>query len=396
MNILFVLETTETTDIRILKEAKALIKAGHKIFLLCLSDTPEDKIERVCGMTVIRVYIKNPLLHAAEFYLKFIKSVFIKHISEAVKKYGIDVIHIHDLPLVKTGLIAAKKFNIMVVADFHENYPAAMENRFSKNEFKSVLRRFTIDRYSRWKRYERSVIKKVDKIIIVVPEAGMRFKSKEIQEKLTVVSNTTELDFAKDSKVDKSLLKKYKDFYVISYIGVLGHHRGINVCIKAMPYLINKIKKIRLLLVGPGWGYLSKLKKLVKDLNVESSVEFTGEVPFEKVLTYNLVSRISLTPHNFSEHTDTTVPHKLFQAMAVKIPLIVSSCAPLKRIVEETKSGLVFKAGDEKDLAEKVIEMYNNKKASKKMGENGYKAVKGPYGWANDAKRLVKMYKELE
>ena len=79
----------------------------------------------------------------------------------------------------------------------------------------------------------------------------------------------------------------------------------------------------------------------------------------------------------------------------MKKPVIVSSCKPLKRIVEETQAGLVFKANDPSDLARCLECLYKNGDGIEKFGENGRRAALGPYSWKNDSARLLKLYYNL-
>jgi glycosyltransferase involved in cell wall biosynthesis len=73
-------------------------------------------------------------------------------------------------------------------------------------------------------------------------------------------------------------------------------------------------------------------------------------------------------------------------------PVVVSSCPPLRRIVEETGAGLVFRANDSGSLAGQLLYMYKNPERMKEMGECGRAAALGPYSWTHDARRLVDMY----
>ncbi len=76
-------------------------------------------------------------------------------------------------------------------------------------------------------------------------------------------------------------------------------------------------------------------------------------------------------------------------------PVLVSSCKPLARIVEETLCGLIFEADNSGDLASKLLELYQEPQQSKTLGMNGYRAATGRYAWRHDAKRLTDMYAEL-
>jgi glycosyltransferase involved in cell wall biosynthesis len=104
----------------------------------------------------------------------------------------------------------------------------------------------------------------------------------------------------------------------------------------------------------------------------------------------------NVIPHQSNGHTDNTVPHKLFQGMMAEKPLIVSSCAPLKRYVRNYDCGVVFKAGDEKDFADKVELLYTNKPLQIQLAKNGYDAsMRGELNWEATQKTLIDLYTSL-
>jgi glycosyltransferase involved in cell wall biosynthesis len=114
------------------------------------------------------------------------------------------------------------------------------------------------------------------------------------------------------------------------------------------------------------------------------------------VNSYVFASQVCLVPHNNFEHTQTTVPHKLFQYMICEKPVLVSDCRPLARIVRETDTGYIFKANDFNDFATKLIYIYNHPKEAQQKGRNGKKVALETYAWRHDANNLLMMYAELE
>jgi len=82
--------------------------------------------------------------------------------------------------------------------------------------------------------------------------------------------------------------------------------------------------------------------------------------------------------------------------MVMKKPIIVTDCPPLKRIVEETGSGLVIPSGDYNKMAEAVIKCYENPEISRSMGENGRKAVEEKYNWKREAEKLCALYGRIQ
>ena len=78
-------------------------------------------------------------------------------------------------------------------------------------------------------------------------------------------------------------------------------------------------------------------------------------------------------------------------------PILVSSSAPLQRIIDDSKAGLVFKAGDFNDCAEKILIMAEDKKKLKDYAQNGYEYVtKEGHNWEiKSALNLVSAYQGL-
>lgn len=77
-------------------------------------------------------------------------------------------------------------------------------------------------------------------------------------------------------------------------------------------------------------------------------------------------------------------------------PVLVSSSAPLKRIVEETKSGLVFEAGNARDCGEKILQLFSSRDLCKQLGSNGVQAtVHGHLKWETSQQSLIGLYRNL-
>ena len=388
-----ILEGNFPPDIRVEKEARSLIKARHKVYLLCNNEEnrPSEEIKD-------DIFIKRGLVSDKNFFLRKINSLIFyttfyhkknaDQINQFIVDNKIDAIHVHDLPLVKTAIKIAQKFQLPVIADLHENYPAALsvwgasfwDKLYKKNP-------------KRWKALEKWCLKRANKVIVVIDEAKDRIiRNYNIDpNKITVVSNTEDVEYFNSIPLDKQLIEKYKNNFIVSYVGGFGPHRGLDTAIQAMNLVSEKISNVRLLLVG-GKANEKELRNLTDKLNLQNRVIFTGWQPAEILPTYIYLSNICLVPHHKNPHTDSTIPHKLFQYMLMKKPVVVSNCKPLERIINETRAGLVFKDGNPQDLAEKIIQIYKN---PDQYGENGYRAILEKYNWENEGKKLIALYRNL-
>lgn len=391
MKIGMILEAPFPPDIRVEKEAQTLAQAGHDVFVMAIRTEGDRQEEEYENYKVYRFDLREHhfLKNISRDYrqLCFIDPVWKRGIDCFLEKYDIDVLHVHDLPLVKTAFLVSKNYKIPIIADYHENFPAQVQ---ALRRPRLSLRHRLYHSYGRWSKYEEQMSRKVDGIIVVIQE----YKDHLIREhgipgdKITVVHNTP--DPGMMTKVVRQ--RASSNAFVISYIGSYGPHRGLDVVIRAMPEIVARIPKAKFVIVGKGRN-LPELEGLARELNVSNSVEFIGWKDYSEIIPYFQNADVGVIPHHASEHTDSTVPNKLFEYMYFKVPVMVSDRPPLRRIVEETEAGAVFKTNDASNFARKVLEIHRN---SRQYGESGHKAVMNQYNWQVDGEKLVRLYRNLE
>lgn len=386
-------------DIRVEKEARTLLQAGHEVFLLCENRKDGLSEETVDGMKVLRIKRSPPgfwrrIWNAS--CCRIYSPLWRKSLAHIVEQEKIEALHIHDLPMVKMGLSVAQEFSIPLVADMHENYPIYVQVGRHNRNLRNRLLITIVDPVWVWKLVERHCLKRADRVIAVSDESREHFvQDCDVpSDKATVVMNAEDPENLCSIPIKDSIVKKYQSYFTISYIGGFSHHRGIQTAITAMPEIVREIPNARLLLVGSG-TYENELRTLAQEKEVAQAVEFTGHQPFSLVPSYVAASQVCLIPYIFSAQTDASSPHKLFQYMAMGKPVIVSSMRSLGRVISETGAGLVFTAGDPVALAEAVIKLYKDKSLALRMGEAGEKAVREKYSWAAEGIKLIELYKNL-
>ncbi len=381
-------------DIRVEKEARSLIPAGHRIFLLCLR-TGERPARSIWNGIEIRRIAPLPFLGRKLNSLAYLLSMrdlqWKRAIRNLIERRGIDVVHVHDLPKVGTALRAARAKDVPVIADLHENYPALVRIRFARGRMR-FAERFLWP--GRWERAERRWGKRCAHILAVVNEAKERLVGKGIPpEKITVVENTVDVDRFLSIPIDERLAEPFRDNFVICYTGGFSPHRGLDTAVKAMPRILREIPGAKLLLVGDG-EMMPDLQFLAKRLGLDESVMFAGWQAFEKFPSYMAASDVCIVPHISTGQTEAAAPHKLYQYMLMGKPVVVSSCRPLRRVVEATRCGLVFEAGDAESLA-KCIVMLGNPETRSRLGQAGRKAAREKYNWQQASRKLLEVYEIL-
>ena len=375
-------------DIRLEKEIKSLSKAGYSIRVVC--NQYEKKLNpeyENCTIDRVKALFKSKLLNKIFNFPIFFNPRFVIKILLNVLGFRPDFIHAHDLPMAPLGLLFGKIFRIPVISDMHENYPAALK-AFQK---KGIVN-FVFKNYKAAKILEKYCIKRVDRIITVIDENSQRLINMGVRpEKIYLVSNTVDTQTFAVKSVDQNIVKKYEGKIILLYTGFISPERGLEVVVKGMKYLKDKLPEVKLLLVGNGI-FLPSLKQIARKEQVAEFVDFINWPGHENLGSYLNISKIGICPQPNNDHWNNSIPHKLFEYMSRSIPVLATDAIPLKRIILETKAGLIYKTDNPGSFAEKVIEMMDSEID---FGNNGINAVKEKYNWENDAKMLVRLYDEL-
>lgn len=405
--ILMLLNQKFLPDPRVEQEYDALKSLGYRVIVVAnnlgldsddyeiIRINPLDGLSNKYNLTLKR----NPKLQKE--IISKLKDINVTHI---------DAIHVHDLFWSFLGIRLKKYFKSKLVIDLHENYPA-MINDFGwipqKRSVKMLIHMafLTLKNPSngplwgvlkelaqspkRLEKYELNVLKKCDRFIVVVDEALERFKNESFYKNGIVVSNTKDPDLWDYDEVPNLL-----DKLTITYMGTIQDLRGLDTAINAMRYLDQEKFELNIVGISTGDKMHKKFLSIISEYGIEN-VNLVKWLHNEKeAFEYINKSHVCIVPHKNTGLTQTTVPHKLFMYMAIGRPVLVSDVAPLKRIVEKSKNGLVFKAEDEKDLAEKMQMMFDKKKLNE-YSKNGRKAAETTYNWNEDSARMIDMYNDL-
>jgi glycosyltransferase involved in cell wall biosynthesis len=402
MTIGMLLNAPYPSDVRVKKEADALLAAGHMVHLLCARRPDEKETETFQGIHIQRINAGNGNIQLAFWdvimSMTFVHPVFHKTAKQWITKNSIQVLHVHDLPLAGTALKLREKFKTPVVVDFHENYPDALRTWFEwkKNPIAQLKNKFFMNP-ERWTALERKAAHASDRVIAVVDEMKNRLISdyQLSPDKITVVSNTEDKSFLNQPQ-DADIYKAYAGKFIVTYSGNIGPHRGVDTVIEAMGYLKNRADIVFVIVGSGSSSVMEMLSEKANALGVSDQISFLGRQPFEKFYSFMKFTNVNVIPHKSNRHTDNTIPHKLFQAMMTGKPLLVSSSAPLKRIVDSVNSGLVFEAGNAKDLADKIKQLADDASLQKTLGQNGENAtIHEKLNWEEEQKKLISLYSTL-
>jgi glycosyltransferase involved in cell wall biosynthesis len=395
MRIGMILDKTFPPDPRVENEAISLVENGFEVYLFCLKyDNGQSEDEVINGINVKR-YQSNTLeykLSALAYTFPSYTYIMSKKINNFLINNTIEVIHIHDIGIAEAVFKVNKELKLPVVLDLHENRPEIMKSYPHLLKFPG---KYLIS-LKKWKLKEEEFIKKADKTIVVTQEAKDEIKNRTDLDgnQIIVVPNTVKKSFYSEIILNKSIIDKYKDKFVILYLGDTGLRRGLLTAIEAVKQLKQEIKNLKLVIVGSNTSD-SILKKQVKNYNLEKYIDFEGWQNVDLFPSYITASEIGISPLHRNIHHDTTYANKLFQYMSFAKPVLVSNATAQKNLIEKTKSGLVHIEKDSKDFAKKTMQLFADETLRNELGVKGKKFIEEEFCWEKTSKKLIQIYQEL-
>ncbi|MCK4735828.1 MAG: glycosyltransferase family 4 protein [Methanophagales archaeon] len=229
---------------------------------------------------------------------------------------------------------------------------------------------------------ERYVLSKIPNIITVSPQAKDWF-SNMTNANVYVISNGVDFEDIQNVEPHKSI--KHPSIF---FVGVLGNEKGIDVLLKAIPIIKEKIPNTYLYIGGAGQQE-KELKKLAKELNIEENVKFLGYISEEEKYAYYKAVDVCAIPSRLENE-----PIVLLEAMACETPVVASNVGGISFVIEDGKTGLLVEPENIGDLADKIVILLEDEKLRRKMSEAGRERVK-EFTWDKIAEQTVEVYKEI-
>lgn len=395
MRIGMILDKTFPPDPRVKNEAAALINDGKEVYLFCLNYKSEKPThEEIDGISICR-YTSNNIeykLSALVFTLPFYTYLMKRKIYSFLIENKIEAIHIHDIRIAEAVFHANKKLNLPTILDLHDNMPEIIKlyPHLQKFPGKQLISP------KKWKEKEEDFIHMATKVITVSNEfiEEVRERTRIKENKISLVPNTVSTSFYKNSYRDNNIFQKFKNKFVILYLGDTGLRRGLLTAIDAVPELKKIIPNLMLVIVGKN-SEDQILKRRVEELNIGNFVNFEGWQDMDLFPTYIETSAVCISPLHRNIQHDVAYANKLFQYMSLSKPVLVSNALAQKKLILRTESGLVHEEKNAADFAKKVLQLYDDPELRKRLGSNGSKFIKDEFVWEKVSKNLTDVYNDL-
>ncbi len=257
--------------------------------------------------------------------LSYFKDFFMTFISFSFLKKRFDIYFGYDALNAFAGLILRRIGLVKQVVFYTIDY---FPQRFNSKFFNWLYHK--IDSYC---------AEKSDFVWNLSSNIGKARKKKGVKKKPLVVPVGIE--------IHKINVRKYDKHHLI-YVGGLEWYYGVQLVIQGMPKLLKKFPKLYLTIIGPpsAVGYDKELKKMVKELSLESKVKFLGSITNQKKLN-SILSKAGIglalylpDDKGWKKYTDVTKPKTY---LAAGLPVLITSYLSISKEISDSNLGIVVK-----------------------------------------------------
>lgn len=372
---------------RSFENAKALVKLGHNVTIVCgdgksgVHDKYVNGVRKgtIQGINIIQFDIKysnhqsfgNRVFSFIKFIMKSSRLVF-------TTNYDIIIATSTPLTIAIPGILAKlfkNKIFIFEVRDLWPELPKAM------GIIKNSILLFLLSTF------EYIAYKSADRIIALSDGMKLGIIKRGISDnKIKVVPNGCDIEFFNSVPFKRNSNKNFIGIYA----GAHGMANGLNFLIDVGLYLKNKGKtNISILLIGDG-SEKAFLQERVKKEKIKNIV-FKPFIPKKNIVRFFKDADVGLQIlKNIPAFYNGTSPNKFFDYLSAGLPVIINYPGEICNIIIKNNIGLAISSSEVVEFAEGLIYLSENKKIlkdmslrSKALASSDYKRKKLASEWCN-------------
>ncbi|MEJ5226585.1 glycosyltransferase family 4 protein [Thermodesulfovibrio sp.] len=302
----------------------------------------------------------------------FLGFKYILSFIKIITNEKIDLIHLNTLtPFCKYAAIAGFIKKIPIVWVVRENPLISRSQRL-----KWWLKKFS------------------SKIIFVDNDTKEKLLGKQCKEKVETIYNGVDLEYFKPEKSDFlfKLLNIQKNHKLIGYIGLIAERKGVKFLVNAFHEVKKLFPLTKLVIVG-GYKendilYFEQIKQLIKELNLEKDVYFTGVLQNIKDVINSL--EIVILPS-----LEERCSRVLLETIACGKVVVATDVGGNPEIIQDGINGILVKPADSKDLEGAIMKLLKDENLREEFSKNSRLIAEKKFDININLNKMKKIYREI-
>lgn len=201
-----------------------------------------------------------------------------------------------------------------------------------------------------------------------------------------VIYRGVEIEKIENTAPNLELKNKYKDKFIITFLGRLMSGKGVSDLISA----IKDIDSIFVLFIIGDGPESKNLETLTKKFNLEDRMVFFGYQKFEDAIAIIKISDLVVNP-SYTEG----LPTSIIEAAICKKAIIATNVGGTPEIISGNNDGFLIEPKSVSLLKEKLETLLNDKNLRENFGNNAYLEVKNKFNWNNSIEQYLDIFNKL-
>jgi len=229
-------------------------------------------------------------------------------------------------------------------------------------------------------------------VICVSKKEQLLVSSKYPGKKVLYLENGVHMEYFASGNA-KNFRKNYNltNEKIILNVASFNPQKNQSALIDSFELVLQKYPDSKLVLIGTIYDedyYYSLLEKVK---NIKDSVIIIPNLDFasETLINAYAASDLFVLPSLYEPFGIVVL-----EAWAAGKPVICSGVGGLAAFVNDDENGLIFDVNSKEDIAEKILQILDDKDLATKLATAGNKTAEA-YSWQNITAKLIKLYEEL-
>jgi glycosyltransferase involved in cell wall biosynthesis len=344
-----------------LEKSAQFLSRDYEVKVLCWDRKREtQKVERREGYTIYRCHLRADYGRGIRNIFNLCGWIAYQFIWLLFHKF--DIVHAYDFDTYLPALLVAKIKRKRIIYDICDFYAHMLVN------VPNVLRKLI------W-RADLYLIQFADALIIADDERRKQIDGCHPKRLITIYNAPPDYYARFSAKGNGS---SDQDLFTLGYVGVLQRERGFDTLIEA----VSESPQVRAIIGG--YGSTKYEAELREKINGTANIQLLGKVsPYEKTLEvlWESDALFALYDPDVPNHRFSS-PNKVFEAMMLGKPIIVTKDTNMDRIVEKHGCGIIVTYGDKEGLKNTIQRLKEMKRRRddcyQQNGRNAYLAFFHP------------------
>jgi glycosyltransferase involved in cell wall biosynthesis len=380
--------------------AKEMPIRGHKIFCVLQSKEKSSKPRIIHGEQV-EYYIFPSKGSDTQLRRILNRGYALQEFNickRVIETNKIDIIHVRDeVVQAIMGIYFDKKYDIPFSFQLTSYFLG-----FTNEEIKLRKSAKSIFRYIRGILYEKiynHIIKRAKLFLPISEKMAEYYQIDGMKKKIFPLPMCISSDFLNYENKNRTI-NDHNNKKIMIYIGQIERLRKLEFLIDVLRKIVSNkgYDDLELLLIGPSFerDLIPDLKMYAKNLDVQHSVKFIGEVPRDRIPEYISQSKIGLSALPPIDAYKVSTPTKTIEYLALGIPTVGNKeVYDQKEILEKSGGGFAVNY-DEEEFANAIMWLLDHPEEAKKMGRKGKKWIKENRTYREIAAKLERRYYDMK